>query len=253
MSIISFSNVNKSYRKKNKALNNISFEVKSNTITGLIGRNGAGKSTTINLLANILKPDSGEIKVLNEILKPGNWKYKSSVGFILEKYNFVENLTGKEYLNFASVMHNLDRDYSKTRINELLSFLDMENESSKLIREYSKGMKKKLAFAASLLHKPQLLILDEPLEGIDPVSANATKKLLRSLVSKGVTVFISSHELGTLQDLCDKIIIIHKGENIFQGSFDELRKQTNISVENVSLEELFIRIIGEDRIKELSW
>lgn len=257
MNSIIVENLSKTYNRNKKALNKLSFKVVQGTITGFVGRNGAGKTTTINILAGILKPDNGEVKIMDEIIKPGNWKYKSRVGFVLEKPNYVENLAGRQYLEFASVMYNINKIDAKNRIDELLDFMELKDEIKKSIKEYSKGMKKKISLATALINNPELLILDEPLEGVDPVSSNNIKKLLGSLIEKGKTVFISSHELGVIEKICDEIIIIEKGENIFAGTINELKNKSGVSDEeiiNTSLEDLFVKLIGESTTqKKLSW
>ena len=245
--------LNKKY-KKIKALDNLSFEVQRGKLYGFIGSNGAGKTTTIDIVANILKADSGTLEVFGEKLKPGDWKYKSEVGFVLEKPRYIEHLTGKEYLEFAGVMFNLEKDDIKKRVDDLIELLDLSDKKDELIKTYSKGMKKKISLAGALIHSPELLILDEPLEGIDPVSSNRIKKLLKSLTEKGKTVFVSSHELNTLEDVCDEMIIIHKGKNIFQGTTEELKVKCGNSdkdLTKLSLEEMFVQLIGEDK-KEVS-
>ncbi len=257
MNPVILNNVSKVYKNDKTALDNLSFEVKEGAITGFVGRNGAGKTTTINILAGILKPDQGEVKILGEKINPGDWKYKRKTGFVLEKSNYVENLTGRQYLEFASVMYNLNKNESKKRIDELLDYLDLNNENKKSIKEYSKGMRKKISLATALIHNPELTILDEPLEGIDPVSSSNIKKLLLSLINNGKTVFISSHELGTIEKICDEIIIIDKGNLIYQGTFNNLKEKLGIvekDLNNLSLEDLFVKLIGEDtNLKKLSW
>jgi len=256
MSLLKIEHLNKDY-KNTKAINNLSITLKQGKLYGFVGINGAGKTTTINILANILKPDSGKIEILGEKIKHGDWEYKSKVGFVLEEPKYIEYLTGLEFLKFAGIMQNLDETIIKTRSIELLDFLELNDKYNELIKTYSKGMKKKISLATALLHNPELLILDEPLEGIDPVSSNRIKKLLKKFINNDKTVFISSHELGTIENICDEFIIIHKGSNIFQGTIEMLKEKIGITNEeliNSSLEELFVKLIGKDsNNKTLSW
>jgi len=243
--------------KKVKALNKLSFEIKPGLLYGFIGANGAGKTTTIDIIANILKSDSGDLEIFGEKLKPGDWRYKARVGFVLEKPRYIEHLTGKEFLEFSGTMQNLCKSDINLRLNELLELLELNEKQNQLIKTYSKGMKKKISLACAMIHNPELLILDEPLEGIDPVSSNRIKKLLKAFVKKRKTVFLSSHELSTLEDICDELIIIHKGKNIFQGTIDQLKEKSGLAsdvITKISLEELFVKLIGEDKREiSLSW
>lgn len=257
MYTIRATNLRKVYSKRTRAVEDLSFEVKDRCVTGFVGRNGAGKTTTINILAGIVRPTGGQFEILGKTTRPGDWKYKSEVGFVLEKPAYLENLTGHEYLQFVGLMQRLKKEEARQRIDELLNFLELGNEIAKPIKEYSKGMKKKISLAAALIHNPRVLILDEPLEGIDPVSASQIKALLKSLVGKGKSVLISSHELGTVQTLCDEFIIIEGGRAIFQGTINELREKLASRLngsDNVSLEELFLSLVGEDKNGQgLSW
>lgn len=253
--MISFNQVNKTYNKKNKALIDLTFDLKPG-ITGFIGLNGAGKSTTINILSGLLSVDTGEVKILDNPIKAGDWKYKSEVGFVLEKASYLENLTGQEYLTFAGIMYNMDKKLIDNRVKELIEYFELPYDDNKQIKEYSKGMKKKISLSCALLNNPKLLVLDEPLEGLDPISINRAKKLLLQLKSTGVSIFISSHELGTIEEICDDIIIINKGLKVFQGNFDELIEFSGLSVQeakSISLEELFVKLVGDNSEKKLSW
>lgn len=257
MNVIRITGMIKSYDKKNRAVDALSFDVEKGTIVGFVGRNGAGKTTTINAMAGILRPDAGDVELLGEPVRPGDWRYKSRVGFLLERANYVENLTGREYLRFACVMQKIAKKDSDVRIDELIDFLELREDSGKPIRDYSKGMKKKTALAAALIHNPELLILDEPLEGVDPVSANRIKKFLVSTAEKGKTIFISSHELGTIEKICGDMIIIDKGRLLFHGTTEGLREKIGSrddGQEETDLETLFVRLIGEEsKPDKLSW
>ncbi|MEW6703089.1 MAG: ABC transporter ATP-binding protein [Bacteroidota bacterium] len=255
MKAIEFFNATKIYQKKITALNELNISVVQGKLTGFIGINGAGKSTTINIISGLLVPNSGGVKVFGEEIKKGDWAYKRDIGFVLEKPSYLEYLTGKEFLDFVAIMFEMDEETAQTRIKELLDFFDLMEKPKELIKTYSKGMRKKISLAAAILPKPKLLVLDEPLEGLDPISANQTKKLLRAFVQNGGTVFFSSHELGTVEDICDEIIIIHKGENQFHGTVEDLKKQFSIESSDInshSLEELFVKMIKKNTTDEKS-
>jgi len=249
MNAIEFINVSKTYKKNVTALNGLNIAVEQGKLTGFIGVNGAGKTTTINIISGLLLPDSGNVKVFGEGLRKGDWSYKKSIGFVLEKPAYLEYLTGQEFLEFVSVMFEMSEDISKNRINELLEFFELTTKSEELIKNYSKGMRKKISLAAAILPRPKLLVLDEPLEGLDPISAYKTKKLFRSFVENGGTIFFSSHELGTVEDICDEIVIIHQGKNHFQGTIENFKKQFSIESSDITslpLEELFVKMIKKN-------
>lgn len=257
MKVIEITDVTKVYSNKVTALKNLSLSVKKGKLTGFIGANGAGKSTTINIISGLLLANSGSIKVFDEEIKKGDWRYKKKIGFVLEKPPYLEYLTGREFLDFVSVMFEMEEDLADSRIKELLEFFELTKKPKELIKTYSAGMRKKISLAAAILPKPELLILDEPLTGLDPVSANKTKKMLSKYVKEGGTVFFSSHELGTVENICDEIIIINEGESIYQGTVTSLRAKYNIDEQeltSLTLEELFVKLIGKDMDeKKLSW
>ncbi len=258
MNIIEFINVSKTYKKKTLALNELSFSIRQGELNGFIGVNGAGKSTAINIISGLLLQNSGDIVIFEKVIKKGDWSYKKDIGFVLEKPAYLEYLTGFEFLEFVSIMFEMQEDIAKSRINELLDFFDLKSKPKELIKTYSKGMRKKISLAAAIMPKPKLLVLDEPLEGLDPISANQTKKLLRTFVQNGGTVFFSSHELGTVEDICDTIIILHEGKNRFQGTINDFKSRFSkgrTEVGNLSLEELFVKMVNNNELdtKVISW
>lgn len=259
MNVLEFYNAIKIYQKKTIALNELNISVKQGKLTGFIGVNGAGKSTTINIISGLLLPNSGSVKIFGEEIKKGDWAYKKNIGFVLEKPAYLEYLTGQEFLEFVSIMFEMPEDVAKNRIGELLDFFELTDKPKELIKTYSKGMRKKISLAAAILPRPNLLVLDEPLEGLDPISASQTKKLLLTYAQNGGTVFFSSHELGTVEDICDEIIIIHEGKNRFQGTVEDLQKQFSIEssdITSLSLEELFVKMVKKnstDNSNVFSW
>lgn len=257
MKVIEIKNLIKSY-KKVRALTGLDLTISKGTITGFVGSNGAGKSTTINILANTIKKDSGIVKILNDEIKAGDWKYKKQVGFMLEKPKYLEYLTGKEFLEFAGTMQKIPSDILSNRVDELLTVFELVEKKDKLIKTYSKGMRQKITFSSALLNNPQLLILDEPFEGLDPISRRKAKNILTKIKNTGKTILISSHILIEIEDLSDEIAIIDKGKIIYQSATKDIRSKIKNQVTNEtyeSLEEIFLDITKSDldEDSDLSW
>jgi ABC-2 type transport system ATP-binding protein len=232
------------------AVNGIDLRVERGTFYGFLGPNGAGKSTTIKMLTGLLAPSEGKILVLGKnILDPHeSLEAKSRMGVVPEDLALFDNLTAREYLTFVGRMHLLPRDTIRSRIDELLPLLALEGEEKKLTLEYSHGMKKKLALAAALLPNPDLLFLDEPFEGVDAVTSRVIRDLLRGYVSRGSTVFLTSHVLEIVEKLCTHVGIIVKGELVAQDSLEALRQGR-------PLEDLFLERAGADALAtpKISW
>ena len=261
MSILRLESINKKYLfAKQPAVDNLNLSVGENCIFGFLGPNGAGKSTTINIIARMVKKDAGQVLFCGRDIKDGDYEYKMHIGFVLEKPTYFEKLTVKEYLEFVASMYNLDRIETKRRTVELIDFLELTEKHNEWIEKCSAGTKKKVSLAAAIIHRPKLLILDEPLEGIDPVSAKQIKDMLRDMVSKGATVFMSSHNLDTVEKLCDEVAIINRGQLVFQSRTEDIRKKIKDEVSQEtyqSLEEIFIDVVSKDgerkEKKKLSW
>jgi len=233
------------------AVNAIDLRVEPGTFYGFLGPNGAGKSTTIKMLTGLLAASQGEIFVLGrDMLDPTlSLDAKRHIGVIPEDLALFDNLTAREYLTFVGRMHLVPRETIRTRVGELLSLLGLAGEEKKLTLEYSHGMKKKLALAAALLPNPDLLFLDEPFEGVDAVTSHVIRDLLAGYVSRGSTVFLTSHVLEIVEKLCSHVGIIVKGALVEQTSLDEIRKAGD------SLEEHFLEKAGADALAtpKLSW
>ncbi len=240
-------NLHKTFRWKTMALDGLDLDVPSGAIFGLLGPNGAGKSTTINIIAGVVRKNKGGIEIFGEAIGNQDYEYKKQVGFVLEKPVYIEKLTVREYLEFAGVMYGLEEEEARRRATELIEFFELTEKQDKWIETYSSGMKKKVSLAAALIHHPKLLILDEPLEGIDPISAKTIKSNLRLMADKGVTIVISSHVLDTIEKICDEIAIIHKGRRLLQSRTEDLSRkvQSQLGQEHSSLlEEVFIETIS---------
>jgi ABC-2 type transport system ATP-binding protein len=232
------------------AVDGIDLQVERGTFYGFLGPNGAGKSTTIKMLTGLLAPSRGQILVLGKnVLNPREaLEAKSRIGVVPEDLALFDNLTAREYLTFVGRMHLLSRDVIRARIGELLALFGLENEEKKLTLEYSHGMKKKLALAAALLPNPDLLFLDEPFEGVDAVTSHVIRDLLAGYVTRGSTVFLTSHILEIVEKLCTHVGIIVKGRLAEQSSLDAIRQ-------GGSLEERFLERAGADpeATRKLTW
>lgn len=250
----------KSYGRDTKALDGLDLSVDEGTLLGFVGPNGAGKSTTINIIAGLIREDKGEIKLLGERIERTDYEYKRNVGFVLESPRYIDKLTAREYLRFVAAIYGLEERESKHRVEELLDFFDLEEKKKARIETFSAGMKKKISLASAIIHRPKILILDEPLEAIDPVSAKAIKDNLRLMVGRGTTVLLSSHVLDTVEKLCDEIAIINNGKIVLRSTMEDIRSRlkNELGEETYSsLEEIFMKAVGEDNDREagrrLSW
>ena len=233
-----------------RAVDQVNIQVERGTFYGFLGPNGAGKSTTIKMLTGLLAPSSGEIYVLGRNMSDAKESLaaKGSIGVLPEDLALFDNLTAREQLIFVGRMHLLPQETIRTRIDELLSLLGLQNEEKKLTLEYSHGMKKKLALASALLANPDLLFLDEPFEGVDAVTSRIIRDTLKGYVERGSTVFLTSHVLDVVEKLCSHVGIIVKGQLVEQASLDEIRQGS-------SLEERFLQKVGADAEAghKLSW
>ncbi len=232
------------------AVDHVELQVERGTLYGFLGPNGAGKSTTIKMLTGILAPSSGEVSLLGK----NTWDHaeaievKKQIGVVPEELALFDNLTGHEYLTFVGRMFLMPKATIRERIDELLTILALQDVGRKLTFEYSHGMKKKLALAAALLPNPELLFLDEPFEGVDAVTSRVIRDLLAKFVSRGSTIFITSHVLEIVERICTHVGIIADGKLVEQTSLDALRQGS-------SLEQRFLEKVGstEGATQRLSW
>ena len=234
------------------AVDKLNLRIRRGSFFGFLGPNGAGKSTTIKMLTGLLAPTSGEIRVLGRDMAAESLEVKRRIGVVPEDLNLFERLTGAEMLSFTARMYGLGKTEIAARLPELLDLMELRSEPKKLIVEYSHGMKKKLSLACALIHRPEILFLDEPFEGIDAIASRTLKDLLSRLTERGLTVFLTSHVLEIVERLCTDIAIIAQGKLLASGSLDELRKGIRLEEDGtsqgpVSLEEYFIHIVGGTR------
>lgn len=242
-----------------RAVDDVSLDVYAGEFFGFLGPNGAGKSTTIKMLSGMMKPTSGRVLVAGYDMAEQTLDVKRVIGVLPEETSLYERLTGPEFLRFAGRMYGLDRDEAEQRTRDLLNVMELTDDQNKLIVDYSMGMKKKVALAASLIHRPRVLFLDEPFNGIDPISVRAIRNVLKQLTDHGTTIFFSSHVMEVVERLCSRVAIISKGRIVGEGTIDELRARAQAQHPEQgeeSLEDIFLNLVNarsEDREAALSW
>jgi len=230
------------------AVDGLSLTVPRGSFFGFLGPNGAGKSTTIRMLTGLIPATSGSIELLGLRIPEDDLAIKQRIGLVPDESLLFDRLTGAEFLEFVGRMYALPRPLAIQRANELLELFELANERRKLIAEYSKGMRKRLAMAASLIHKPELFLMDEPFEGVDAVGARLMKDILVDQVRHGATIFLTSHVLEVVERLCDSAAIINKGRIVAEGRMEELRGGSE------TLEDVFVRTVGGARdYDKLEW
>jgi len=229
------------------AVNNVDLTIKKGEIFGLLGPNGSGKSTTLKMILGLVKPDAGSIIVLGQDVQKDPVAVKQQVGYVPESPRLYEFLTGIEYLDFIGDIYAMQTEEKKNRISEYLKALQLEGREGDMINGYSDGMKQKIALISAFLHKPRLLILDEPLSALDPRSARIVKDFLHQLKNQGVTTIMSTHVLEIAQAVCDRIGIMYKGKILALGNMKELREMAKLP--DSGLEDIFLKLTGTDDIK----
>lgn len=222
-------------------LDAVDLQVRRGEFFGFLGQNGAGKSTAIRLLCGFLQPQRGEIRVAGVDVVKDPTELRRHVGVLSEDIALYDRLTGLEFLEFAGQMHGLSSSDAHRRAADLLERMDLTEACARPIGGYSLGMRKKTAFAAALIHSPQVLFLDEPFNGVDTVSTRTLCGLLRWLCAdRGVTVFFTSHVLEMAERLCDRIAILHEGRIVRQGTVAELKQEAD--AHGATLEEVFLQL-----------
>jgi ABC-2 type transport system ATP-binding protein len=229
------------------AVNNINLDIKKGEIFALLGPNGSGKSTTLKMLLGLVQPDGGSINVLGLNVQKDAVTIKQQVGYVPESPNIYEFLTGIEYLDFIGDIYGMPAEEKKQRITEYLKALQLEGREGDMITSYSDGMKKKISLISAFIHRPKLLLLDEPLNALDPRSARIVKDFLQQLKTQGVTTIMSTHVLEIAQALCDRIGIMYQGKLLAVGNMSELRQMA--SLPDSGLEDIFLRLTGTDDLR----
>ena len=224
------------------AVNNVDLTIKKGEIFGLLGPNGSGKSTTLKMLLGLVQPESGSIIVLGTDVQKDPITVKQQVGYVPESPRLYEFLTGIEYLDFIADVYDMQTEEKKNRICEYLKALELEGREGDMINGYSDGMKQKIALISAFLHRPRLLVLDEPLSALDPRSARIIKDVLNQLKTQGVTTIMSTHVLEIAQAVCDRIGIMYHGKLLALGNMKELRAMSKLP--DSGLEDIFLKLTG---------
>lgn len=230
------------------AVNNLTLAVRRGEFFGFLGPNGAGKSTTIKMLIGQMRPTAGAAWVGGCDVQREPLRARALMGVLPEQMNLYERLSGREFLRLAGNLYQVPRSEIPPRVAALLDVLALTGDADKLIVDYSVGMRKKIALAAALIHRPQVLFLDEPFEGVDPVSSRVIRNILRDLTKSGTTVFFSSHILELVERLCTRVGIINQGVLVAEGTLDELRQRASGTGDHTSttLEDVFLQVVGAD-------
>jgi ABC-2 type transport system ATP-binding protein len=244
---IEVQNLRKLYGEK-AAVDGLNLTVPRGCFFGFLGPNGAGKTTTIKMLMGLAQPTSGSIALLGLRMPERALEIKQRIGLVPDESLLFDHLTGGEFIEFVGRIYGLDRAVARERAHELMDLFELHGNERKLINEYSKGMRKRVAMAAALIHRPQLYLMDEPFEGVDAVGARLMKDILLEQVRHGATIFLTSHVLEVVERLCDRVAIINEGRVVQEGSMAELREGSE------TLEDAFVRVVGVDRNAEtLDW
>jgi ABC-2 type transport system ATP-binding protein len=223
-----------------EVLHEISFKLNKGEIVGLLGPNGAGKSTTIKIIAGILSPTRGKVGVAGYTLPANAFNVKELIGYVPETAGFFETLSGQEFLELCGRLHGIHEDTLQSRILESLQRFDLVSSRFRRLDGYSKGMRQKILLAAALVHNPQLILMDEPLSGLDVNAAVMVKDLIAMLAAQGKTILYSSHILDVVEKICDRVLIIQKGNLIADDTIEDLMQRTHTS----TLENVFKQLTG---------
>lgn len=220
------------------SVDNLSFHIGKGEIVGFVGQNGAGKTTTIKMLTGILKPTEGRVLIAGKDLEKEPMEAKQSIGYVADNPDIFLRLTGMEYVNFIADIYKVPGDVRQDRIHQMATRFGMEDSLGKQMVSYSHGMRQKMMVMAALVHNPPVWILDEPMTGLDPNAAYELKKMMREHADEGNCVFFSTHVLEVAEKLCDKIIMLKSGKDIYQGTLEKLVEDNK----NKSLEEIFVEM-----------
>jgi ABC-2 type transport system ATP-binding protein len=257
MIALQITGLTKSFRPGHRALDGLALTVPAGSVFGLVGLNGAGKTTTIRIVAGLERRDEGTVRLFGREVEGLDAPSRRRLGFVLDEAVYFEWMEAREYLEFIGTMHGLPPDTVSSRVSELLAFFDLSLRETEPIGSFSTGMKKKVSLAAAIIHAPDLLILDEPLDGIDPIAAGAIKQTLGIIAARGGTVLITSHVLDTVEKLCSAVAIVHLGRTLLQCGTDEVRERALNSLRAPRagpLEELFVDLVaGASGTRSLSW
>ena len=231
------------------ALNDVTLSVGSGEVRGLLGPNGSGKSSLMKTIMGLTKPSYGSINVLGFDVQTSPMEIKKIVGYVPESPRLYEFLTATEYLDFIADVRGLPYEQKKERIARFVDALDLEGKQGDMISSYSQGMKQKVAIIGALLHRPKVLLMDEPLNGLDPKSARLVKELIHGLAREGVSVVFSTHILEIAEAICDKLTILQTGKILAEGTSKDLRE--NAGLPGSGLEDVFLKLTGTKGVEDI--
>ncbi len=244
--MIVLKNLTKTYRGI-RAVDNLSLQIPEGTIFGFIGPNGAGKTTTIRMMTGVLRPTSGSIFINGLDIAKEPSQVKRIIGFIPDRPFLYEKLSGTEFLRFKAGLYGMGNKSLDGQISELFNLFELNEWADELIESYSHGMKQRLIIASALIHKPKVIIVDEPMVALDPRGAKLVKDLFRENARRGATVFLSTHTLTLAQEVCDQIAIVDRGRIVASGTPEDLEKRAGVRGD---LERIFLTITGGWRERE---
>ena len=244
---IAVSGLRKSFGNK-QAVAGIDLRIAPGSLAGLVGPNGAGKTTSLSMMTGLLRPDGGQVLINRLDVWADPAAAKAIIGVVPAEARLFERLSGNELLEYSGRLRGMPAPEARTRAAQLLDVLDLAEDAKRLVADYSTGMRKKVALGCALIHNPEVLFLDEPLEGVDPVSADVIRRLLTRYASSGSTVLFSSHVMELVEQVCDHVSIIDKGKIVATGTIDEVRH-------GKTLQQAFIDLVGSRAHDEevLSW
>jgi ABC-2 type transport system ATP-binding protein len=237
----------KSFGEK-EAVAGIDLEIAAGSLAGLVGPNGAGKTTSLSMMTGLLRPDTGRVLINGHDVWADPVAAKAAIGVVPAEARLFERLSGEETLEYAGRLRGLPVAEARARTAQLLDVLDLTADAKRLVADYSTGMRKKATLGCALIHNPPVLFLDEPLEGVDPISADMIRRLLTRFVASGSTVLFSSHVMELVEQVCDHVSIIDKGKIVVTGTTDEVRG-------GKTLQQAFVDLVGSRASEEegLSW
>src|SRR5687767_3800373 len=231
------------------AVNSLSLHVSRGQLFGFLGPNGAGKTTTLRMIAGILRPTSGTVEIGGIDIARDPVGAKMKLGFIPDRPFIYEKLTGGEFLRFVAGLYNQEGAHVEHRARELLTLFDLEEWRDELVESYSHGMRQKLIISSAFVHRPEVIVVDEPMVGLDPKAAKILKELFREYTNRGHTIMMSTHTLEVAESLCDRIGIIQGGHIRAEGTMDELRQHATGGARG--LEDIFLKLTGENAARQL--
>ena len=240
--MINIKNLTKHYGNLT-AVSDLNLNIPAGECFGFLGPNGAGKTTTIKLLAGLLKPNEGTIEISGYDIQRDPQKVKGIIGYIPDKPFIYEKLTGGEFLDFVAELYQVNGDFVKEKREELLNLFAIKDFENELVESYSHGMRQKLVITAALIHNPKVIIVDEPMVGLDPKGMRQVKEIFKQLTKSGVTIFMSTHTMSVAQEMCHRIGIINKGKLIALGNMNDLQKQAQVSS---GLEDVFLQLTSSE-------